>query len=283
MSAHMPRRLALMTTLPLIVAACTGGGLGANSPGASPSAAASASGAAMMMQPGAEKMKVTIISPKAGATITGNTLDVKVQTEGFTDSCDFAGKPIKEGQGHYHIALDKSLVNMFCTDEATVSMQNVKAGQHTITVVPAQDDHAEVDNNAQSVTFTYQPSNPLPELKDDNSLGAPSIKILSPKAGASVSGSFDVVVEVKNFHLSCDLMGKPDLKGYGHWHLNLDSTSEGMGGMGTMAGMSCAKTFHATTAGLKPGSKHTLIAILEDNGHSPFKPEIADKVDVTVQ
>jgi hypothetical protein len=41
-----------------------------------------------------------------------------------------------------------------------------------------------------------------------------------------------------------------------------------MMGMGTMLGMSCAKTFHVSLAGIEPG-KHRFFAILEDNLHVP--------------
>jgi hypothetical protein len=55
-----------------------------------------------------------------------------------------------------------------------------------------------------------------------------------------------------------------------------------MNGMGTMAGMSCTTTLHASTVGLRAGETHSLIALLVDNGHAPFNPPIADKVDVTI-
>jgi hypothetical protein len=52
--------------------------------------------------------------------------------------------------------------------------------------------------------------------------------------------------------------------------------------MGGMLGMSCVKVFHATTNGFKPGTTHTLIALLVNNGHAPFHPDIADRVNVTI-
>ncbi len=237
---------------------------------------------AMMMQPGAENMKVTIQSPAAGAVITENTVTLKVAAAGYDLACNLAGTPDQQGKGHYHIEIDKSLVDMYCTDEATVSLQNVKPGKHTLTVIPAQNDHAEVHENATEIAIDYQPSAPLPEITDATIAGAPSIKIVSPKAGDSVSGDFDVVVEGQNYNQSCDLYGKPAVAGYGHWHLNFDANTGPMMGMGTMAGMSCQTTFHASTAGLAPGSTHTLIATMMDNGHAPLTPEAADKVEVKI-
>ncbi len=238
---------------------------------------------AMAMQPGAENMKVAITAPADGTVVTENSVTLQVQTSGFQDTCDGAGKPTKEGVGHYHVEIDKSLVNMFCTPQATISMQNVKPGKHTLTVIPAQNDHGEIVTNEAAVTIDYEPSSALPAISDATFPGKPTIKIMEPKNGDTVSGSFDVKVQVTNFNLTCDLMGKPAVAGYGHWHLNLDSTTQGMMGMGTMAGMSCEQVLHASTAGLDPGSTHTLIALLLDNGHAPLMPEISDKVEVHIK
>jgi len=250
---------------------------------ATTAAASAATPAAMPMQPGAEKMKVTVSSPANGAKVTANEVTLDVAATGFDLTCDLAGKPVQEGKGHYHVEIDKSLVNMYCTPQAKISLQNVKPGMHTLTVLPAQDDHAEVHENAASVTIDYEPTSPLAEIKDASTTAKPSIKIISPKAGDTVSGNFDIVVEVQGFNLSCDLYGKPAVAGYGHWHLNLDSTSGPMMGMGTMAGMSCQTVFHASTAGLAPGSTHTLIPLLTDNGHAPLDPMVSDKVEVKIK
>jgi hypothetical protein len=122
------------------------------------------------------------------------------------------------------------------------------------------------EDNATSVTIDYQPTNPLPVLTDKPAAGTPSIKILSPQPGATV----------------CDLFGKPGVAGYGHWHLNLDSTSGPMMGMGSMVGMSCQAVMHATAQGLKSGETHTLIALLADDSHAPLNPPVEDKVEVKI-
>jgi hypothetical protein len=270
------RLIASMLSAPLLIAACGGA---ASTAQQSPKPSGEA---AMMMQPGAENMKVNILSPADGTMITGNTVGVQVQTAGFTSTCGGAGTKDVAGVGHYHIEIDKSLVNMFCTSAASlISMQNVKPGKHTITVIPAQNDHAEVEANAKSITIDYEPSKPLPAITDASFSGPKSIKILSPAPGSVLKGGFDVTVQVTNFNISCELFGKPDVTGYGHWHLNVDSDTGPMMGMGTMLAMSCDKTFHATTDGMTPG-KHTLIALLADNGHAPFKPDVNATVDVTV-
>jgi hypothetical protein len=228
-------------------------------------------------------MSVSVRSPVDGAKIKGPRLRLEVATSGFRDRCDVAGKPNEEGQGHYHVLLDKSLVNMFCTRMAAVSLENVKPGVHTLTVVPAQNDHMEIEKNARSIKFDYRPVRAARMTRHAAFARPASIKIVSPKAGATVSGEFNVVVDVSNFQLSCNQMGKPNAPGIGHWHLNFDTMTGPMMGMMTMAGMSCEKTLHASTAGLKPGSTHTLIALLADNSHAPLNPAISDQVKIKVK
>jgi hypothetical protein len=236
----------------------------------------------MQLPPYAANMRVAITSPANGTVVTGNSVTVAVAATGYTVTCDLAGKTNKQGSGHYHILLDKALVNMFCTPTATISMQNVSSGRHTLTAVPALNDHTEVEANGSSITIDYEPAHPLPAITGATFAGAPSIKILSPANGATVSSSFDIVVQVTNYNLSCDLMGKPDVPGYGHWHANLDTMSGPMMGMGTMLGMSCSTTFHASTTGLKAGETHTIIALLTDNGHAPLNPAVDSQVTVMI-
>jgi hypothetical protein len=239
-----------------------------------------------MLPMGARHMHVTIVSPMAGMKVTGNSITVHVRVSGYKDTCSLAGKHVMAMEatstGHYHVLLDGALVNMFCTPNAVVSLQNVKPGMHTLTVVPATDDHAQVTPNARSITFDYAPTSPLPAIKGAMMMHKPSITIVSPKPGATVKGSFTVRVQIKNYRASCALFGKPNLDGYGHWHLNLDAATGGMMGMGAMMGMSCTNTIRASTAGLMPGSTHTLIALLVDNQHVPLMPLVASRVTVRI-
>jgi hypothetical protein len=230
----------------------------------------------------AKEMKLSLSSSAAGTTVTTSSIPVHVDAAGYQLSCDWAGKAPKAGIGHYHLLIDKSLINMYCTPDATVSMQNLKPGNHVLAAVPALNDHAEVEENAQQINFDYEPTTPTPAITDATEPGPPAIKIRSPKPGDSVSGNFDVVVQFTNFNPSCDLYGKPSLTGYGHWHLNLDTATGPMMGMGSMMGMSCAQTFHASTVGITPGTPHKLIAVLVDNGHAPVTPAVMDQVEVKV-
>jgi hypothetical protein len=280
MSRRAWRLVALAGALSLSAAACV---RSETRTGAERSPAASGEAEEMMpLQADAASWKVKILSPADGQKVTSNEVPVKVEATGYDLTCDLAGKPNQAGKGHYHVTIDKSLVNMYCDPEARISMQNLKPGSHRIAVHPAQDDHNEVLQNEVEVTIDYQPASPLKEITDETGAGKPSIEILEPKPGTTLSGPFTVKIRVSNFELSCALYGKPAVAGYGHWHLNYDASTGPMMGMGTMAGMSCEQTFEHTTDGFKSGSTHTLIALLVDNGHAPLSPAVEDKVDVKI-
>lgn len=277
-------RFAAATGALVLIAAACGSSTGSAKSAAKESTTSSteATAGAMKLPAFADAMKVSVTSPATGTTVTENAVTLDVAASGFKLSCDLAGKGVAAGVGHYHILLDKSLVNMFCTPQATVSLQNVQPGTHELEVVPALNDHQEVMGAAQTVTFDYQPSSPAPAITDATDTAAPTIQIVSPKPGETVRGKFDVVVKTSHFNNSCDLYGKPSVAGYGHWHLNLNTATGPMMGMATMAGMSCETTFHASTAGLAKGSTQRLIALLVDNGHAPLSPSVMDNVTVKV-
>jgi hypothetical protein len=260
---------ALLVAVPFFAIACSGG----SSATAPSSPGASAAGSAMALEVGGLQV---------GATVTDNVVTLQVTPKGYQVSCAEAGKPNKDGAGHYHVELDHALVNMYCTPTAAISMQNVTPGKHTLTVLPAKNDHNEIKDAAVALDFTYQPSNPLPEITAAANPGTSAITIASPASGSTVSGDFTVKVQISNFTVSGALFGKANLAGYGHWHLNVDSTTQGMMGMATMLGMSGGDTFQASTQGLSPG-KHTFFAILVDNQHAPLNPPVVAQVDLVVQ
>ena len=266
--------------LPLAGAALIAAGCGSSGNNASkPAVPAKPAGGGSQMMTVDTGATVAVASPRPGKVVRSNAVPFDARLSNFDVDCRFAGTPNRAGVGHYHVELDGALVNMFCTDRDRVSLQNVAAGKHTLTFLAAENDHADDMKSAKKLSFTYKPSKPLPAIKAEHK-GRPSIRILSPKPGTMVHGGFDLTVRAKNFEFSCALYGKPDVAGYGHWHINVDSTSKGMMGMGTMLGMSCARTFHVSLAGIKPGP-HTFFAILEDNQHAPTpKQQASVKVNV---
>ncbi len=240
--------------------------------------AAAALGAPPPMMMAHTGAKLSVLGPKNGTTLTGNALSTLVSITHFKVDCRFAGTANRKGIGHYHIELDKSLVNMICGPRSSVSMLDVKPGPHTVQFIPAANDHADDMKAMKQISFTYKPAHPLAAASPLSLPGKASVSVVSPKPGATVHGGFNFVVGVKNFRLSCALYGKAPVKGYGHWHANVDTTTMGMMGMGTMLGMSCGRSFHVSLAGIKPG-QHKFIAILEDNTHAPT---IGAQASVTV-
>jgi hypothetical protein len=212
--------------------------------------------------------KLKVLKPTPSTVVTGNSVQTAVSITHYKLDCALAGTANRKGIGHYHIELDGSLINMFCAKQTSISMLDVAPGKHTLMFIPAANDHADDMKAAKKVSILYRPTHALPAVKPLHFSGKPSVRIVSPKNGATVHGGFDLAVAVRNFHLSCALYGKAPVKGYGHWHANVDTTKLGMMGMGTMLGMSCANSFHVSLAGIKPGT-HRFFAILEDNTHAP--------------
>jgi len=244
------------------------------------------SGGKVASKPSEPKMKgadtgaaIDVRAPSGVTAVTGDSVPTRLAISSLNVDCRFAGTANRRGVGHYHIELDGSLVNMYCRPGASISMQNVAPGRHELEFLPATNDHTDDFGAEKKVAFTYKPARALPAVKGEEK-GKPSIRILSPSPGSTVRGSFDLTVAPRNFELSCALYGKKNVAGYGHWHANVDSTSKGMMGMGTMLGMSCARSFHVSLAGIKPGS-HRFFAILEDNQHAPT-PKAQDSVKLNV-
>jgi hypothetical protein len=223
---------------------------------------------------------LAVLSPTSGTLVTGESVPFSVSLSNFKVDCSSAGTPDHAGVGHYHVTLDGSLINMYCGPSGRVSMLDVKSGKHMLGVIPATNEHADDMSAAKMIPIVYQPAAPVKAVVALH-LGKPKIQILSPATGASVHGTLTMRIALSNFNLSCALYGKPDVAGYGHWHLNVDSTTMGMMGMGTMLRMSCEHTLSISLAHIKPGS-HRFFAILEDNQHAPTPGAMAS-VNVNVQ
>ena len=241
-----------------------------------------AGGDAMALPEFASGFSLALTSDADGGVVTDNEVTIEVEATGYELSCSQTGKEVNDQAGHYHLLLDNSLVDMRCVNSTSVSMQNVAPGEHTIAVVPALNNHAEVMDNMAAISFDYEPTSPLAEIGDQETAGDPTITIVSPQPGETVTGDFDLVFEIENFELSCDLYGKPGLLGIGHLHVNLDTTDGPMMGMSSLLGMGCDNTFTVSTEGLAPGSTHTLIARLADNGHAPLMNAAPASVEVTI-
>lgn len=173
--------------------------------------------AAMMAPPA-----ISIVSPSSGATVRGNAIPVTVAIRNFDLECANIGKTnAPMGEGHIHVMVDgmdmAHLIAPYCSPHLSIPGQGLAAGKHMLTVVLANDSHA-MNSMPVSVPFNYEPtgSNALPGAMGG---GKPSLRVLSPKNGASVGKRFDLILAVNNFDLSCNLEGKRDIGGWGHVHV----------------------------------------------------------------
>ncbi len=223
-------------------------------------------------------MAVEVSGIESGAVITANEIAFSVSPVGYEFSAAHAGTPPVDGVGHYHVVLDGGLINMFTGPEASISLQNVATGPHQLMVVPAMNNHMPVTEGAVAIEFDYQPAEPLEEITSSASAGgAPAVTIVSPAAGETVSGDFEMTIETTDFELSEALLGKPNVDGIGHWHVFIDAVE----GMGTMMGMAGTDSYTVSTEALSPGT-HTFYAVLVNNLHAPFDPPVATKVELEV-
>ncbi len=268
---------------------------------------------------------VRIVAPAMGAApITTAEIPVTVAASNFDVECKNVGQSAKSARGHYHVMIDgmtmAQMTNLYCTNSFAISGAALKAGEHTLAVVLASDDHVNVGKPAMT-KFVYQPATPHPLPKAEVAQKS-TVAILSPKNGATVGRTLSVRVAVSGFDLSCDLEGKPDVAGYGHLHVFVlqngmmapatgmhgDGEMQGvemkgdmkavdlkdekgngmkMGGMENMAmpgmvGMPCSKTVPLDLSAWNPG-KTKLMVMLANNDHMPTAGAVPAIIDVTLK
>jgi azurin len=167
-----------------------------------------------------------IVSPSDGETITANEVEVTVDVENYTVDCNRAGMPDEAGLGHIHVMIDgmtmAQLTNFYCNETFTVPLHGLEPGTHTLIVDLATNTHLDMMETAKQVEINYQPENPV-ELPEPSSEGVPSLALVSPEDGTTVSPVFTVEVEPINFTVAEEFEGKQNVPGHGHWHVFVDT------------------------------------------------------------
>jgi hypothetical protein len=213
-----------------------------------------------------------IISPAEGATITTTDIPVKLEVSNFTLSPLDAGMPNKEGEGHIHVMHDGmsmvTLFNLYTTTEFTLPGRGLEPGPHTLIFDLATNDHMDLKDTVQMVHINYQPttSKLLPAAATVS--GPPEVTILSPADGATVGPEVTFRVKTTNFTPALDLEGKPNLVGYGHYHLFVDKSSSDPMSMVGMVSMPGSDTFTADLSAWSPG-KHVITIEPVSDDHTP--------------
>jgi hypothetical protein len=240
---------------------------------------------------------IAVLLPSNGDTVTSTDIPVRVQVSNFTLSAPDVGLPDKDGEGHIHVMLDGMhmgvLFNFYTTPTFTLPGQGMKAGQHTLTFDLASNTHVDMEDTVASVTINYQPLTDQPAPQASSSNAAPEISIIWPPDGATVGPLFTLQVSKTNFAPSLELEGKPNLTGFGHYHVFVDMPmmdmsgggGQGMEGMMSMAGMIAMVGSDSIPVDLRawPNGQHTITVEPVQNDHTPIQGAKEAMIRITLQ
>jgi hypothetical protein len=180
----------------------------------------------------ATKGSLRVISPTEGEKIATTDIPAQVAVSNFDVSAAHAGMPDVDGQGHVHVMLDGMtmgvLFNFYTTPSFTLPGRAMAPGQHTLIFDLASNTHEDFANTVQKVNIDYEPVQVEAAPPPAAAVRAPEVKILSPADGATLGPEFTVKVQPINFTPSLDLEGKPNIPGYGHYHVFVDMSMPSM-------------------------------------------------------
>jgi len=252
----------------------------------------------IVLVPGAlaqAKPSISVISPSNGDTVTSTDIPVRVQVSNFTLSAPDVGLPDRDGEGHIHVMLDGMnmgvLFNFYTTPTFTLPGQGMKSGQHTLTFDLATNTHEDMEDTVTNVTINYQPLTAQPAPQANPSSSAPEVSIVWPPDGATVGPLFTLNLSKTNFAPSLELEGKPNLAGYGHYHVFVDmpmmdmTGGGGTEGMMSMAGMIAMVGNDSIPVDLRawPNGQHTITVEAVQNDHTPIQGAKEAMIKITLQ
>ena len=273
-AAGSRKRHALLISAALATAGVTAIAAPAVTAVASPAATAATSPS----QPaGLSHVSLKVRSPRPGQIVTATSLPITVYANGYKLDSFYAGTPVSSRIGHYHEILDGHLVDMAPLHDPNhdaISMVGVTPGPHTLTLVPANNDHTMVMSAAVNIPFTYAGAY-LPEPAGLS--GTPGVSITAPANGATVSGnSFTMNADITNFGQCLECFGKANVAGEGHWHIFVDAPV-----MAKMVTMASGPSQEVPIKGV-PTGWHTFYAVLVGNDHMPIMPMTMTSVKLYV-
>jgi len=178
------------------------------------------------------KGSLKVLSPTEGEKLTATDIPVQVAVSDFKVSSAHVGMPDVDGEGHIHVMLDGMnmgvLFNFYTTPEFALPGRGMTPGPHTLIFDLASNTHEDFANTAQKVNIDYEPATVEPAPTPVANAGVPAVKIISPADGATVGPTFTMQVRPANFAPALDLEGKPNIKGYGHYHVFVDMSMSSM-------------------------------------------------------
>src|SRR5579883_3530071 len=103
---------------------------------------------------------------------------------------------------------------------------------------------------------------------------APTIKLVSPANGQSVSGPLDVRVQITGLKLDGTKIGTPPQAGVGHWHVYVDDK---------YAGLSVSDVVTIPNDALPEiaAGQHEIKVQLHNNDHTPIQPDVTNAITVS--
>lgn len=249
---------------------------------------------------------LTLVSPTEGQVVAATDIPVRVSVNGFNLACAEAGRPDRDGVGHIHVMVDgetmAQLTNFYCTQEFVISGQGLAPGQHILIVDLATNTHLDMMETAKEVSFLYQPATAPAPLPQPRSFDGASVSVTAPADGATVGPRFTLGIQATNFVASCNLEGKRNIAGYGHYHVFVDEDPmmmmemmeghmdggemmEGEMAMMAMPGMiSMPCSDVAVDLSAWSNGAHTIYVELNQNDHTPvMAPNGVASISVNLQ
>lgn len=225
---------------------------------------------------------LSVSSPRPGERVTSTNIPVTLDVHDFKLENKDVGMPARSDQGHIHAYIDGDtmahLTNVTDATHFSVPGVGLKPGRHTLYVQLAYDDHAPASRPV-AVHFDYAPSKvallPTP-FRGGGAGASPRITIVSPRNGATVDRNFTLKLSALGFHGDCDLMGKRNVPGYGHFHVyvsqagitNQRSMAGGGGGEVGLVGMPCSDNIPLNLSAWHKGPAEITVIATEDD-HQP--------------
>jgi plastocyanin len=238
------------------------------------------------------KPSLKVISPTEGALITTTDIPAQVEVSNFKLSASDVGLPDVDGEGHIHVMIDGMnmgvLFNFFTTPTFTLLGDAIPPGKHTLIFDLAGNTHMDMEDTVQHVTIDYEPTSPRPAPAAIPNPGSPIVRITSPADGATVDPKFTLQVDKSNFNPSLGLEGKPNLSGFGHYHVMVDMDvfpMMMMGGMMAMDGMVVMAGSDSIPLDLSawPPGKHTITVEAVQNDHTPIEGAKEGMITINLQ
>ena len=114
------------------------------------------------------------------------------------------------------------MFNFYTTPTFTLLGDAITPGKHTLIFDLSTNTHMDMEDTVQHVTMNYQPTAPRLTPAAVANPGSPAVTIAAPANGATVGPQFTLQVDKSNFTTSLGLEGKPNLAGFGHYHVFVD-------------------------------------------------------------